>query len=167
MTNKLIKYTVMFLVAVLVQVLFLNQVQFSGYINPYFYIVFVLLLPLSTPRYLLLLLGFLIGLTIDIFSDSLGIHTAATVLIAYIRPFVIRVISTREEDRNDFPGLLQNKFGWFFSYVIILVLAHHFVLFYLEYFTFSHFFYTLLKVIFSSVFTIFIIVLSQFLIFRK
>ena len=129
MTNKLIKYTVMFLVAVLVQVLFLNQVQFSGYINPYFYIVFVLLLPLSTPRYLLLLLGFLIGLTIDIFSDSLGIHAAATVLIAYIRPFVIRVISTREEDRNDFPGLLQNKFGWFFSYVTILVLAHHFVLF--------------------------------------
>lgn len=167
MTNKLIKYTLMFLVAVLVQVLFLNQVQFSGYINPYFYIVFVLLLPLSTPRYLLLLLGFLIGLTIDIFSDSLGIHAAATVLIAYIRPFVIRVISTREEDRNDFPGLLQNKFGWFFSYVTILVLAHHFVLFYLEYFTFSHFFYTLLKVIFSSVFTIFIIVLSQFLIFRK
>lgn len=167
MTNKLIKYTVMFLVAVLVQVLLLNQVQFSGYINPYFYIVFVLLLPLSTPRYLLLLLGFLIGLTIDIFSDSLGIHAAATVLIAYIRPFVIRVISTREEDRNDFPGLLQNKFNWFFSYVTILVLAHHFVLFYLEYFTFSHFFYTLLKVIFSSVFTIFIIVLSQFLIFRK
>lgn len=167
MTNKLIKYTLMFLVAVLVQVLLLNQVQFSGYINPYFYIVFVLLLPLSTPRYLLLLLGFLIGLTIDIFSDSLGIHAAATVLIAYIRPFVIRVISTREEDRNDFPGLLQNKFGWFFSYVTILVLAHHFVLFYLEYFTFSHFFYTLLKVIFSSVFTIFIIVLSQFLIFRK
>lgn len=167
MTNKLIKYSLMFLVAVLVQVLFLNQVQFSGYINPYFYIVFVLLLPLSTPRYLLLLLGFLIGLTIDIFSDSLGIHAAATVLIAYIRPFVIRVISTREEDRNDFPGLLQNKFNWFFSYVTILVLAHHFVLFYLEYFTFSHFFYTLLKVIFSSVFTIFIIVLSQFLIFRK
>lgn len=167
MTNKLIKYSLMFLVAVLVQVLLLNQVQFSGYINPYFYIVFVLLLPLSTPRYLLLLLGFLIGLTIDIFSDSLGIHAAATVLIAYIRPFVIRVISTREEDRNDFPGLLQNKFGWFFSYVTILVLAHHFVLFYLEYFTFSHFFYTLLKVIFSSVFTIFIIVLSQFLIFRK
>lgn len=167
MTNKLIKYSLMFLVAVLVQVLLLNQVQFSGYINPYFYIVFVLLLPLSTPRYLLLLLGFLIGLTIDIFSDSLGIHAAATVLIAYIRPFVIRVISTREEDRNDFPGLLQNKFNWFFSYVTILVLAHHFVLFYLEYFTFSHFFYTLLKVIFSSVFTIFIIVLSQFLIFRK
>ncbi len=167
MTNKVIKYTLMFLVAVLVQVLLLNQVQFSGYINPYFYIVFVLLLPLSTPRYLLLLLGFLIGLTIDIFSDSLGIHAAATVLIAYIRPFVIRVISTREEDRNDFPGLLQNKFNWFFSYVTILVLAHHFVLFYLEYFTFSHFFYTLLKVIFSSVFTIFIIVLSQFLIFRK
>ncbi len=167
MTNKLIKYVVMFLATVLVQVLILNHVQFSGYINPYFYILFIMLLPLSTPKYLLLLLGFLVGLTVDIFSDSLGIHAAATVLVAYIRPFVIRVISTREEDRNDYPGLLQNKFTWFLSYVTILVFAHHLVLFYLEYFTFSHFFHTFLKVIFSSVFTIFIIVLSQFLIFRK
>ncbi len=167
MTNKLFKYTVMFLTAVLVQVLFLNQVRFSGYINPSFYIIFVLLLPLSTPRYLLLLLGFLTGLSVDVFSDSLGIHAAATVLIAYIRPAVIRVISTREEDRNDYPGLSQNKFNWFLSYVTILVFVHHFVLLYLEYFTFSHFFYTLLKVILSSVVTIFIIVLSQFLIFRK
>ncbi len=167
MTNRLFKYTVMFLTAVLVQVLFLNQVRFSGYINPSFYIIFVLLLPLSTPRYLLLLLGFLTGLSVDVFSDSLGIHAAATVLIAYIRPAVIRVISTREEDRNDYPGLSQNKFNWFLSYVTILVFVHHFVLLYLEYFTFSHFFYTLLKVILSSVVTIFIIVLSQFLIFRK
>lgn len=157
----------MFLSLVLTQVLVLNQVQVSGYINPYVYILFVLLLPLSTPRYLLLILAFLIGLTVDIFSDSLGIHAAATVFIAYIRPFIIRSVSNREEDRNDYPGLLQNKFSWFLSYVAILVFIHHFILFYLEVFTLSHFLSTFLKVLFSSVFSIFVIVLSQFLIFRK
>ncbi len=157
----------MFLALVFTQVLVLNQVQVSGYINPYVYVLFVLLLPLSTPRYLLLILAFLMGLAIDIFSDSLGIHASATVFIAYIRPFVIRSISNREEDRNDYPGLLQNKFSWFLSYVSILVFFHHFILFYLEVFTLSHFLSTFLKVLFSSVFSIFVIVLSQFLIFRK
>ena len=167
MAGWVIKYGIMFLALVFTQVLVLNQVQFIGFINPYVYVLFVLLLPLSTPRYLLLLLAFLIGLTIDVFSNSLGIHAAATVFIAYIRPFVIRSISNREEDRNDYPGLLQNKFLWFLSYVSILVFFHHFILFYLEFFTFSHFLSTFIKVLFSSVFSIFVIVLSQFLIFRK
>lgn len=167
MVRWLIKYGFMFIVLVLIQVLILNQVQFSGFVNPYIYILFVLLLPLSTPRWLLLFAGFFIGLTIDVFSNSLGIHAAATVLIAFIRPFVIRSISSREEDRNDFPGLSQNKFFWFLYYTSIMVLIHHFVLFYLEFFTFSQFFLTFLRVLISSFFSIFVIVLSQFLIFRE
>lgn len=167
MTRGLIKYGIMFIVLVLLQVLIFNQMQFNRYINPYLYILFILLLPLSTPRYLLLLSGFLIGLAVDIFSNSLGIHAAATVFIAFIRPAVIRAISVREEDRNDYPGLRQNKFRWFLSYVSIMVLIHHFILFYLEYFTFLHFFSTLLRILLSSIFSIFIIVLSQFLIFRQ
>lgn len=163
----MIKYTVMFAVLVLAQVLVLNQVQVSGYINPFVYVLFILLLPVSTPRYLLLILGFLIGFVVDIFSNSLGIHAAATVLIAFIRPYVIRLISSREEDRNEYPGLRQNKFSWFLYYTSIMVFVHHFALFYLEYFTFSHFFSTFLKVLLSSVFTIFVIVLSQFIIFRE
>jgi len=154
-------------VLVLLQVLILNQLQLGGYINPYIYILFVMLLPLSTPRYILLLTGFLAGLTVDVFSDSLGVHAAATVFIAYIRPVVIRVISVREEDRNDYPGLKQNKFSWFLYYTLVMVLSHHLILFYLEYFTFSHFFSTLLRVLLSAVFSIFVIVLSQFLIFRQ
>jgi hypothetical protein len=167
MTIRLIKYGVMFIVLVLVQVLVLNQVQVSGYINPFIYILFVLLLPVSTPRYLLMILGFLIGLSVDIFSNSLGIHAAATVFIAYIRPWVIRSISNREEDRNEYPGLRQNKFLWFLSYTAIMVFSHHFILFYLEYFTFSHFFTTFLRILLSSFLSIFVIVLSQFLIFRE
>lgn len=167
MIGRLINYGIMFIVLVLIQVLVLNQVQVGGYISPFIYILFVLLLPVSTPRYLLMIFGFLLGLSVDVFSNSLGIHAAATVFIAFIRPFVIRSISNREEDRNEFPGLRQNKFSWFLSYTAIMVFVHHFILFYLEYFTFSHFFTTFLRVLLSSVFSIFVIVLSQFLIFRK
>lgn len=156
----------MFVVLVLIQVLVLNQVQFSGFVNPYIYLLFILLLPLSAPRYAVLILAFLIGLTIDVFSNSIGVHAAASVFIAYARPLVIRVISNREEDRSDYPGLFQTKLSWFLSYVTIMVLMHHLVLFYLEVFTFSHFGNTMLRVFISSAFSIFVIVLSQFLVFR-
>jgi len=167
MIRWLIKYGIMFVVLVLVQVLVFNHVQFSGFVNPYVYVLFVMLLPLSTPRYVVLLGGFFIGLAVDVFSNSPGMHAAATVVIAYIRPFVVRSISSREEDRNDYPGLKQNKFSWFLYYTAIMVFFHHFILFFLEYLTFSHFSSTLLKIIISSVFSIFVIVLSQFLIFRE
>ena len=157
----------MFIVLVLIQVMFLNQVQFSGFVNPYIYLLFVMLLPLNSPRYLVLFSAFFIGLTIDIFTNTLGIHAASTVLIAFIRPIVVRSISNREEDRAEYPSLAQNKFSWFLYYTSIMVVIHHFFLFYLEVFTVQHFFGTLYRVILSSVFSIFIIVLSQFLIFRK
>lgn len=161
-----IKYGIMFVGLVLAQTLIFNQIQFSGYVNPYIYVLFILLLPLSTPRYLLLLLGFAIGLVVDIFMDSPGVHAAATVFIAWMRQPVIRLISNREEDRNDYPGLKQNKFGWFLSYVSILVFLHHLVLFYIEVFSFSNFAGTFFRALLSSVFSIFVLVLSQFLVFR-
>lgn len=167
MIRWLIKYAVIFIVLVLIQVLFLNQMQISGYLNPYIYILFVMLLPLSTPRYIVLLSGFLIGLTIDIFLNSLGLHAAATVFIAYVRPFIVRSISDREEEINDYPGLKQNKFSWFLYYSSIMVVLHHLILFYLEIFSFAQFFNTLLRVVLSSLLSIFVIVLSQFLIFRE
>ena len=162
---RIIKYGIMFISLVLIQVLILNHVQFSGFVNPYAYILFVLLLPMSTPRYVVLFLAFLLGITIDIFSSSLGIHAFATVFIAYLRPFVIRLISDRD-DIADYPGMKQNKLKWFLSYVIIMVVIHHTILFYLEVFTFANFFGTLFRVLLSSVFSIFVIVLSQFIVFR-
>ena len=151
---------------VLVQVLILNQIQFSGFVNPYVYVLFIILLPISTPRSVVLIFSFLLGLTIDVFSNSLGVHAAASVFVAYLRPLIIRVISNREEDRNDYPGLAQNKLTWFLSYVSIIVFLHHLVLFYLEVFSFSNFGSTLYRAILSAIFSIFVIVLSQFLVFR-
>jgi rod shape-determining protein MreD len=166
MIRILIKYAFMFISLVLIQVLIFNQVQFSGFFNPYVYILFIILLPLSTPRYAVLILGFFLGLVIDVFSNSLGIHSAATVFVAYARPLVIRIISNREDDKSDYPGLYQNKLMWFINYVVIMVLLHHLILFYLEVYTFANFFNTLYRVILSSLFSIIVIVLSQFLVFR-
>lgn len=156
----------MFISLVLIQVLIFNQVQFSGFFNPYVYVLFIILLPLSAPRYAVLILAFALGLIIDIFSNSLGVHSAATVFVAYIRPLVIRLISNREDDKSDYPGLNQNKLGWFINYVVIMVLIHHTLLFYLEVYTFANFFNTLSRVILSSLFSSIVIVLSQFLVFR-
>ncbi len=166
MIRILSKYAAMFISLVLIQVLIFNQVQFSGFFNPYIYVLFIILLPLSTPRYAILILAFLIGFVIDIFSNSLGVHSAATVFVAYVRPLVIRLISNREDDKSDYPGLNQNKLSWFISYVFMIVFLHHAMLFYLEVYTFANFFNTLYRVILSSLFSIIVIVLSQFLVFR-
>lgn len=156
----------MFAVAVLIQVLILNQVQISGYLNPWFYVLFIILLPVSTPRYAVLLLSFLLGLIIDIFSDSLGLHMASSVLLGYFRSPVTGMLSARELEQSDYPGLKQTGFRWFLLYAAILITIHHFFLFYLEVFTFAGFFRTMIRALLSVGFSLFVIVLSQFLIFR-
>ncbi len=166
MGREIIKYAIMFTVLVLTQVLFLNQVQISGFVNPYIYILFIMLLPVNAPRYVLLFGGFLIGLSIDIFSNSLGIHAFASVFIAFLRPPIIRAITNREEDMADYPGLAQNGLGWFLYYTAIMVLLHHVALFFIEVFTFVDILRTLYRIVLSSLFSIFVIVLSQFIVFR-
>lgn len=166
MGRVLIKYAILFMVLVFVQVLFLNQVQISGFVNPYIYILFVMLLPLNSPRYVVLIGAFLVGLSVDVFSNTLGIHAFASVFVSYLRPLIIRVITNREEDMSDYPGLAQNGFMWFLKYAVLMVVIHHVMLFYVEVFSFSNFLGTLYRAFLSSIFSIFVIVLSQFLVFR-
>ncbi len=166
MARELIRYIIMFIVLVLTQVLFLNQVQMSGFANPYIYILFIMLLPVNAPRYVLLLGAFFIGLSIDIFSNTLGVHAFASVFIAFLRPLIVRAITNREEDMEDYPGLAQNGLGWFVYYTAIMVFLHHVALFFIEVFTFTDILGTLYRIVLSSLFSIFVIVLSQFIVFR-
>ena len=71
-----------FIVLIVLQVLVLNNVQFLGFLNPYIYILFILSLPVKFPRWITLILGFVLGLIIDVFSNTIGTHAFATVLIA-------------------------------------------------------------------------------------
>jgi len=162
------KYVVMFVVLVLIQVLILNNIQISGFVNPYIYILFLLLLPFNTPGYLLLPLSFLIGITVDIFGNTPGIHSGATVLLAFVRPAIVQLVSTRELiEKGQIPNMNLLGVASFIKYTVIAVLIHHFVLFFAEAFSFGDVFSTLLRWIISSFFTILIILGSQLVIFKK
>jgi len=153
-----------FVFLILFQVLILNTIQFNGYINPYFYIYFILLLPFETPPWLLLISSFLLGISLDIFTNTFGLNAAACVLIAFIRPFVITSISTGTEFMiGHSPSLKNQGIKWFAYYSIILVLVHHFTLFYLEIFRFTEFFQTLLRVLLSSLFTLLLVFIAEYL----
>jgi rod shape-determining protein MreD len=140
------RHIVNFIFLILFQVLILNNIQVSGYINPYLYVLFIILLPFETPKWLLLVTGFMLGLSIDLFSNAIGMHTFATVLIAFLRPYLLKYIA---------------------PYAILLILIHHFALFFMEAFKFQQFFATLLRVILSSIFTLLLVVLSQLLTLRR
>lgn len=160
-------YIVSFVVIVLIQVVLMNNIQFSGFINPYFYILFIILLPISIPRYLLLILGFVLGITIDVFSNTPGIHASATVFIAFLRPFIINSYNLDDQEKMMIPSISNIGVKWFVKYVAIMIVAHHFFLFFIEVFSFAGFLHTLLRCILSSIFTFVFILISQFLIFRK
>ncbi len=168
MIKFLSRNIVRFVLIVLIQVLLVNNINISGYFTPYFYILFILLIPFETPGWVLLVSGFLLGLTIDAFVNTLGMHTAATVLAAFVRPYVLQVFSPRDGyEPGTFPRLYYFGFSWFLRYTIIIVFVHHLFLFYIEIFRLSNFFDTLLRVILSTLLTTFFIVLSQYFIFRK
>jgi len=167
MNKGLVWYIISFVVIVLIQLLFMNNLQFSGFINPYFYILFIILLPINIPNYLLLFLGFLMGITIDIFSNTPGIHASASVFIAFLRPFIINSYNLDDKERMMIPSISNIGVKWFIKYLVIMIVAHHFFLFYIEVFSFSAFLHTLLRCILSSIFTFVFILISQFLIFRK
>ena len=158
----------LFFVVVLFQVLVMDNVMINGYMNPYIYLLFILLLPFETPRWLLLLSGFALGLTMDLFTGTLGMHTAATVLAAFVRPYLLNLLASRDGyEPETFPRIHYYGFLWFLKYTLLLVLIHHLALFYLEVFQLKYFFSTLLRVILSSILSTSTIVLSQYFVFRK
>jgi rod shape-determining protein MreD len=163
MINSILRFGIIFILLIVLQVLLFNNIQFSGYVNPYIYIMFILLLPVEIPSWLLLLLSFGIGLILDFFSGTPGMHSSATVITAFVRPFILRVMSPRDgyEARSE-PSMIAYGFRWFLIYTVLIVLVHHTALFYIEVFRFADFFRTMLRVLLSSLFTVTFILLIEF-----
>ena len=120
-----------FIILILIQVLLLNQINFLGYINPYLYILFIIIFPFMGNKSLLILLSFILGLFIDMFGDSGGVHAAACVFIAYIRPVILKFSFGVSYEYN---SVKINKVGFNqrILYISLLVLIHHLLLFSLE-----------------------------------
>jgi rod shape-determining protein MreD len=146
-----------FILLVLFQVLVLNNIQFLGYINPYVYILFILALPVRTPRWFALLLAFGLGLTIDMFSNTGGMHAFATVMVAFLRNGVIKLFTAIEEGNNPTPSFHTFGVSAYVKYAFLLVFVHHTTLFLMESMSFAHFWLMMAKIILSSLVTILLI----------
>ena len=166
MINSVLRFGLIFILLVLAQVFLFNNIQFSGYVNPYVYIMFILLLPAEIPAALLLFLSFGVGLTIDFFSGSAGMHAFASTFAAFVRPFVLRSISPRDGySPGAQPAMINYGFRWFLLYAAIIVAVHHTALFFIETFRVIDFFRTFFRIILSSAFSLTFIMIVEF--YRK
>ena len=157
-----------FFVVIIFQILVMDNVMINGYMIPYVYLLFIILMPFDTPRWVVLLSGFALGLGIDLFEHTPGMHTAATVLVAFVRPYILNLLAPRDGyEPESFPRIFYYGFLWFLKYTLLIVLVHHLALFYLEVFQLQNFLSTLFRVILSTVLSASTIVLSQFFVFRK
>lgn len=163
--NRLIFQNIIrFIAVMLLQILVMNHVNFFGFLNPYIYILFILLLPFETPGWLLLLLSFVTGLTVDLFAGTLGLHTAATVFAGFIRPYVIKLVGEKPEyDITTQPSLKQMGLNWFIAYSALLIIGHQLFFNVLDVFSFREFWQTLLRIIVSSLFTFIFIMLLEYI----
>jgi rod shape-determining protein MreD len=152
--NKPFNMVALFLFLLFLQVFVLNNILFFGYINPYLYIAFVFLYPLKSNRIPFLFFSFLLGLLIDFFSDSGGVHAFSILLIAYLRLFFVRIYFRKGETDYSFFKLNSESFGKIFNYVVTLTVIHHFIYFSLANFSFQNLSNVFLNTLFSSIFTL-------------
>ena len=168
--SNLVKNILRFILFILVQVFVLNQVPpLHHFINPYIYFLFILWLPFKTGRKTLMLLALLLGLTLDFFTKTPGLHAAPCVLIAYLRPFLINLLITQEgvEANYEEPSIKSLGFGAYFMYVALLTLMHHAFLFLLEALQFGGIWYFLGKTLLSVAISMFLILITELLFVRK
>jgi rod shape-determining protein MreD len=160
MNNLALTNTFRFIILVLLQVAVFNHVNLFGFINPLIYIAWIFLFPIRKNISLFLILSFLLGLSIDFFSDSGGINAAATLFIAYIRLPILKIILKK----SGFDYLLFNlrtiSFSKAFAFISILTIIHHFIVFSLAYFSFQDIIAIISNTLLTSIFTIILIILG-------
>ena len=166
--NKTVLQIIRFVVLVLFQVLVINHIRLGGYVHPYIYMLFIMLLPFNTPKWQLLVLGFTLGLAVDLFTGTPGLHAGATTLMAFCRPSIIQLISGNQKFENiPEPNLGQLDGMWFFRYVLCLVFVHHFALFFLESFSFRLIGQVLLRILLSVPVSVFLIMMILYIFKRE
>jgi rod shape-determining protein MreD len=166
MNSVNINSIIRFVVLILAQVLVFNNINFLGNINPYPYILFILLFPINNNRTLFIFLSFMLGLFVDLFSDSGGIHAAACVTIAFIRPPVLKFAFGMIYEHQTIK-FNNTEFSNRIVYFSILLVIHHLIMFLLEIFNISNIIFVLQKTLFSSIFTILICALISILFSNK
>ncbi|MFK7756846.1 MAG: rod shape-determining protein MreD [Flavobacteriales bacterium] len=168
----LIRNIIRFIILMLLQMVVLNNMTTMGfsyaYLVPQVYVLFILFLPFETPTWLSVMIGFVTGLIIDFSLNTEGLHAFACTTLAYAKPSLTRALSPRDDyDFNSEPTFVDQGMAWFLTYSSILIFIHHFVLFFMEKLSWSNFLATLFTVVLSSVFTLIIAIIYQFIVYPK
>lgn len=162
--NRVTTNIVRFIVLVVVQVLLINHIRLGGYVHPYVYLIFVMLLPINIPGWQLLLSGFGIGLVVDLFMGTLGMHAGATTLMAFCRPAIIRIVSGSQKlETTKEPNINTLGFAWYLRYTLCMVFVHNFTYFMLEGFSFRLVGQALLRILISVPVSTFLILVILYL----
>ena len=152
-----------FFVLLLLQVLLFNNLQFLGLCIPYIFILFLILLPPTLPRWVEILVGFICGLILDVFTNSLGVQMAACTLVSYLRPLLIMNMIQDNDRLIATPSSITLGRTTFYKIVLILVVLHHTMMFSLIAFSIHNWWITLIQIIVSSLFTTVFIIVYDFL----
>jgi rod shape-determining protein MreD len=166
MNNIVLRIILSFIGLVLLQVLVCSNINFLGEINPYVYVIFIILYPVTNNRLLFIFLSFFIGYTVDIFLDSGGVHAAASVAIAYIRPLFLKFSFGAAYDYQSIK-FSNIDFSRRLIYFLLLIVIHHLILFSLVVFDKNKAVLILQQTVYSSSFTLILSLLFSSLFSRK
>ena len=168
--NPIIKHSIRFVFFTLLQVFVLNTISpLHQFIVPYIYFLYILWLPIGIPRIWLLLLAFIFGLTLDYFTGTPGLHAAPCVAIAFLRPFLLKLLLAQETAEAGYLEPGHKSMGWapFITYAVLLTLLHHSYLVLIEWLQFGNFLYFMGKVAGTSVVSLLLILIAELLIPRR
>ena len=146
-----------YVVVMLLQVLLFDQLQLWGVCHPYVYVLCLLMMPITMPHTVDMLIGAGVGLIMDVFCNSLGVHTASCILLMFIRPYLLGAFVNDTDRLNEQISLRSIGMEAMIKYVAILVLIHHLTVFLLAAWSWSHIGFVLLETLVSSIVTILII----------
>lgn len=167
MTNSVVVNIVRFIVLVLMQVLIVQNIHLGSYIILLPYVLIILLFPFDTPKLVLLFGAFFVGLTIDAFYDTSGMHAAACTLMAFSRYYLLKFIAPRDGYEQGLePNIDDMGPAWFITYAGSLIFIHHFFFFFLEIFRWNEFFSTLFRIILSTIGTFVFVYVIQYLFYK-
>ena len=162
--STLVKHIIRFALFILVQVFVLDNIHLHQMLTPYIYFLFILWLPFNMGRTQLMLIAFVLGFTLDSFRHHPGFHTAACVLIAYVRPFLINLLIPQEGADTNYDEPSFKSMGGMVPYMIftgILTFIHHGWLFLLEAWQFGNIWYFLVKTVLSTLLSLLLILITE------
>lgn len=169
MTRELIGNIIRFFLLFVVQGLLLSNVDLiGGRAQVFLYVLFIIMLPFRISSMAAMGLAFLMGLAVDTFYDSAGLHASAAVLTAFVRPYFVRLFTPRDDyEVNDRPGISKMGLPWFLRFAAALTLIHCFWVFLLEAFDLSSIGDVLVKTLASTAITLLVMVIVTYLFSTK